>query len=184
MENSWNAIIISCEVNLILPWSSTGVITNSTCAGRFTITDTKLYVPVVTLSTKDNAKRQFKSGFKRAINRSNYQSDSKTYAQNKYLNHLLDPSFQGVNRLFALCFGNENGRASHSEYYLPKVKQKKQKKNYNMKIYDKNFFKQPINSDIKTYENISKIAIGLGDDYTTGCLISYLTSKKIMKFLQ
>ena len=42
-----------------------------------------------------------------------------------------------------------------------------------MKIYDKNFFNQPINSDIKTYENISKIAIGLGDDYTTGCLINY-----------
>ena len=42
-----------------------------------------------------------------------------------------------------------------------------------MKIYDKNFFNQPINSDIKTYENISKIATGLGDDYTTGCLINY-----------
>ena len=42
-----------------------------------------------------------------------------------------------------------------------------------MKIYNKNFFNQPINSDIKTYENISKIAIGLGDDYTTGCLINY-----------
>ena len=42
-----------------------------------------------------------------------------------------------------------------------------------MKIYDKNFFNQPRNSDIKTYENISKIAIGLGDDYTTGCLINY-----------
>ena len=42
-----------------------------------------------------------------------------------------------------------------------------------MKIYNKNFFNQPINSDIKTYENISKIATGLGDDYTTGCLINY-----------
>ena len=42
-----------------------------------------------------------------------------------------------------------------------------------MKIYDKNFFNQPINSDTKTNENISKIAIGLGDDYTTGCLINY-----------
>ena len=39
--------LINCEVNLILTWSSTCVITNSTGAGRFAITDTKLYVPVV-----------------------------------------------------------------------------------------------------------------------------------------
>ena len=48
--------LINCEVNLILTWSSTCVITNSTGAGKFTITDTKLYVPVVTLSTQDNTK--------------------------------------------------------------------------------------------------------------------------------
>ena len=62
--------LINCEINLILTWSSTCVITNSTGAGRFTITDTKLYVPVITLSTQDNAKllQQFKSGFKRTIN--------------------------------------------------------------------------------------------------------------------
>ena len=48
--------LINCEVNLILTWSSTCVIINSTGAGKFTITDTKLYVPVVTLSTQDNTK--------------------------------------------------------------------------------------------------------------------------------
>ena len=48
--------LINCEVNLILTWSSTCVITNSTGAGKFTITDTNLYVPVVTLSTQDNTK--------------------------------------------------------------------------------------------------------------------------------
>ena len=37
----------------------------------------------------------------------------------------------------------------------------------------KNFFDQPINSSIKTYENIRKIATGHGDDYTTGCLLNY-----------
>ena len=41
--------LINCEVNLILTWSSTCVITNSTGAGRFTITHTKFYVPLVTL---------------------------------------------------------------------------------------------------------------------------------------
>ena len=58
--------LINCQINLILTWSSTCVIANSTGAGRFAITDTKLYVPVVTLSTQENAKllQQLKSGFK------------------------------------------------------------------------------------------------------------------------
>ena len=87
--------LINCEVNLILTWPSTCVITNSTGAGRFTITDIKLYVPVVTLSTQDNVKllQQLKSGFKRTIYWNKYQSDPKTYAQKQYLNHLVDPSF-------------------------------------------------------------------------------------------
>ena len=95
-----------------MTWSSTCVINNSTSAGRFVITDTKLYVPVVTLSTQDNTKlpQQLKSGFKRKINWNKYQSDPKTYGQNRHLNHLVDPSFQGVNRLFVLSFENENDR--------------------------------------------------------------------------
>ena len=47
---------INCEFNLILTWSSTCVVTNSTGAGRFAINDTKLFVSIVTLSTQDNAK--------------------------------------------------------------------------------------------------------------------------------
>ena len=95
-----------------MTWSSTCVINNSTGAGRFVITDTKLYVPVVTLSTQDNTKlpQQLKSGFKRKINWNKYQLDPKTYGQNRHLNHLVDPSFQGVNRLFVLSFENENDR--------------------------------------------------------------------------
>ena len=66
LSNFWRTIelpLINCEVNLILTWSSTCVITNSTGAGTFEITDTKIYVPVVTLSTKENAKllQQLKS---------------------------------------------------------------------------------------------------------------------------
>ena len=98
--------LINCEVNPILTWSSTCVITNSTGAGRFTIRDTKFYVPVVTLSIQQNAKflPQLKSGFKRTINWNKYGSDPKKYAQNQYLNHIVDPSFQGVNRLFVYMF--------------------------------------------------------------------------------
>ena len=59
LSNFWRTLempLINCEVNLILTWSSTCVITNSTGAGKFQITDSKSYVPVVTLSTQDNAK--------------------------------------------------------------------------------------------------------------------------------
>ena len=62
--------LINCEVNLILTWSSTCVIANSIGVGIFATTDTRLYVPVVTLSTQENIKllQQLKSGFKRVIN--------------------------------------------------------------------------------------------------------------------
>ena len=115
--------LINCEVNLILTWSKDCVITNSTGAGKFAITETKLYVPVVTLSTQDNAKllQQLKSDFKRRINWNKYQSTIKTYAQNRYLNHLVDASFQGVNRLFVLSFESEDDIISHSTYYLSNV---------------------------------------------------------------
>ena len=68
--------LINCEANLILTWSSTCVITNSTGAGTFKITDTKLYVPAVTLSTQDNSKllQKLKIGFKRVINWNKYLS--------------------------------------------------------------------------------------------------------------
>ena len=119
---------------------------------RFTITDTKLFAPVVTLSTQDNAKllQQLKSGFRRTISWKKYQSHPKTYAQNRYLNHLVNPSFQKVNGIFVLYFENENDRTSHSNYYLPKV----EIKDYNVMIGGKNVFDQPINSELKTYENI------------------------------
>ena len=66
------------------------------------MTDTKLFVPVVTLSTQDNAKllQQLKSGFKRTINWNKYQSKPESLRRNQYLNYLINPSFQGVNRLF------------------------------------------------------------------------------------
>ena len=66
--------LINCEVSLVLTWSSTCVIINSTDEGRFTITGTKLFDSVVTLSTQDNAKllQQLKSGFRRTISWNKY----------------------------------------------------------------------------------------------------------------
>ena len=67
-------------------------------------------------STQYNVKllQELKSGFKRTISWNKYQSDPKTYAQSRYLNHLVDPSFQGVNRLFVLSFEDEDGKTPHS----------------------------------------------------------------------
>ena len=115
--------LINCEVNLILAWSKDCVITNSRGEGTFATTETKLYVPVVILSTKNNEKllQQLKSIFRKTVNWNKYESSIKTFAQNRYLNYLINPSFQGVNRLFALSFGNENDTTSHSTCYLPKV---------------------------------------------------------------
>ena len=75
----------------------------------FTITETNLYVPVVTLSTQDNSKLlpQLKSGFKRTISWNKDLPKPELLAQNANLNHLIEPRLQGVNRLFVLAFEND-----------------------------------------------------------------------------
>ena len=84
LSNFWRTFempLINCEDNLILTWSSTCVITDSNGAGTFAITHTKLYVPVVTLSTQENTKllQQLKSGFKRVINWNKYLSKPESF---------------------------------------------------------------------------------------------------------
>ena len=150
---------------------STCVITNSNGAGIFAITNAKLYVPVVTLSTQENAKflQQLKSGFKRTINWNKYLSKLEILARNPNLNHLAEPSFRGINRLFVLAFEGDAQRIVHSGCYLRNV----QIKVYNVMINGENFFDQPIKNKKTTYENIRKIATGQGGDYTTGCLLDY-----------
>ena len=74
----------------------------------------------MTLSIQENAKflQQLKAGFKRVINWNKYLSKLELLAENPNLNHLVEPSFQGVNRLFVLAFENDDDRTSHSGYYL------------------------------------------------------------------
>ena len=177
LSNFWRTLempLINCEVNLILTWSSTCVLIATNTPNQnatFAITDTKLYVPVVTLSTQENTKflQQLISGFKRVINWNKYLSKPELLAQNPNLNHLVELSFQGVNRLFVLGFENDDDRTSDDQYYLPTV----EIKDYNIMINGENFFDQPIKNNKVTYDNIRKIAIGQGDDYTTGCLLDY-----------
>ena len=100
--------------------------------------------------------QQLRSGFRRVINWNKYLSRPALLAQNPNLNYLIDPSFQGVNRLFVLAFENDAQRKVHSGYYLPNV----EIKNYNVTINGENFFDQPIKDNKVTYENILKVATG------------------------
>ena len=59
----------------------------------------------------------------------------------------------------------------------------KKVKHYNVIIDGRNFSDQLIKYDIRTYENIRKIATGQGDDYTTGCLLDYDYFKKHYKMI-
>ena len=177
LSNFWRTLempLINCEINLILTWSSTCVLSSTVTPNQnatFAITDTKLYVPVVTLSTQENTNlfQQLKSGFKRVINWNKYLSNPELLAQNPNLNHLVEPSFQGVNRLFVLAFESDNHRTSDERYYLPTV----EIKDYNIMINGENFFDQPVKSRRVTYDNIRKIAIAQRDDNTTDCLLDY-----------
>ena len=174
LSNFWRTLempLINCEVHLVLMWSSTCVITGSNGAGTFATTDTKLYVPVVTLSTQENTKflQQLKSCFKRVIKWNKYLSKPESFRRNANLNYLVESSFQGINRLFVLAFEGDTQRTSHSGYYLPNV----EIKDYNIINNGENFFDQPIKNNKVTYKNIRKIARGQEDDYTTGCLLDY-----------
>ena len=132
--------LVNCEVNLVLTWSSTCVITDSTGAETFAISGTKRYVPAVTLSTQDNAKllQQLKSGFKRVIIWNKYLSKPELLRQKANLNHLAEQSFQGINRLFLLAFENDTQRTSHSWHFLPNV----WLKNYNVMMVKTSLFRQ------------------------------------------
>ena len=182
LSNFWRTLempLTNCEVNLILTLSSSCVLIATAIQNQnatFAITDTKLYVPVVTLSTQENTKflLQLKSGFKRIINWNKYLSKPELLVQNPNLNHLVEPSFQGVNRLFVLAFEKNNDRTSDDRYYLPTVKIK----DYNIVINGENFSDQPIKNNKITYDKITKVATGQGDDYTTGCLLDYPYLKK------
>ena len=125
----------------------------------------------MTLSTQKITKllQQLRSGFKRVIDWNKYSSKPELLRQNTNLNSLVEPSFQGVRRFFVLAFEDDTQRTSHSGYYLPNV----EIKDYNIVINGENFFDQPIKNNKVTYEKIRKIAIGQGDDYTTGCLLDY-----------
>ena len=111
---------------------------------KFKITDTKLYVPVVTLKFLE----QLKSGFKKTIKWNKYRSQMTIQPQNNNLNYLIDPTFTNVNRLFVLSFqriAGENNttkdyRDSFSHYYVPNIRIR----DFNVITDGKGFFDLPL----------------------------------------
>ena len=110
---------------------------------------------------------QLKSGFKRTITWNKYRSEMNNQTKTNHLNHLIDPKFTKVNRLFVLSFENEEDRTSFSKCYVPKV----EIKDFNLLIDGKRFFDVPVKNTEEANEKI--ISIGKNNDYTTGNFLDY-----------
>ena len=123
--------LINCEVELILTWFKNCVLISKSTRdpdysapidrkidvpenATFKMTDTKLYVPFVTLSKENDTKvlEQLKTGFKRNTKWNKYRSQMIIQPQNNNLNYLIDPTFTNVNRLFVLSFSRNNNTDS------------------------------------------------------------------------
>ena len=166
--------LINCKIKLNLTWKKECVLSTGDGNAVLIINGTKMYVPVVTLSKEDNKDfiQQQNKGFQRSI----YWNEYKTKEINenvdtnvfKYIN--LDFSFQGVNRLFVMAYNRANDQPTRNgkqKYYLPRIDLEK----YNVIIDERNFYDNPIESDIEKYRELKKVMIGKGEDYTTGSLL-------------
>ena len=115
--------------------------------------------------------KQLDEGFRRSVYWNEYQSkiETKTADNNNITRFPLDASFESVNRLFVIAFDNTNNDANKVEidiyrkYFLPRV----DITNYNVLIESRNVYDQPINDQIKKYDETGKIATGKGDNYNT-----------------
>ena len=174
--------LINCKIELSLKWDKNCTLPSEDGNSVFAITDTKLYVPIVTLSAEDNVKLPKLLGerFKRPIYWNRYKViPDKTYNSNGYIREFLDSSYQGIKRLFVFAYDNTIGIAlnSHKRYFLPRI----EIKNYNIEIDGRNFYDQPINDLIKQRDKVRKVSTEQGDDYTTGCLLDFAYLKKNYK---
>ena len=183
LSNFWRSLempLINCNVYLELNWIENCILSSAGDTAKFVITDTKLHVPIVTLSTKysTNLAKQLNEGFKRSAYWNSCETKpAKVIEQGKNLYELLNASFHGVKRLFVPAYviaasddaDQEVGIKDNKKYFLPRG----EIKNYNALIDGRNFYDQPINDIIKQYDEIRTISTGYGDDYTTGCLSDY-----------
>ena len=151
------------------------MLSNLVGASTFTITDAKLYVPIVTLSTEDNVtlSKLLSEGFKRPVYWNEYKIiPNKTYDENYYIRERLDASYQGVKRLFVLAYrylrcANRVTADSHGRYFLPRVKIE----SYNIENDGRNLYDRPINDLIKQYDEVRKVSPGQGLLGTLGAFL-------------
>ena len=180
--------LINCKIKLNLTWKKECVLSTDADDAVFIINDTKMYVPVVPLSKedKDKKKKGFQKikGFQRSIYWNEYKTKRVTEnadANNfKYIS--LDRSFQGVNRLFVMAYNSANDqptRSGQQKYYLPRNDLNK----YNVIIDGRNFYDNPIESDIEKYRELKQVMIGKGEDYAAGSLLDYNYFKKHYKLV-
>ena len=112
LSNFWRSLeipLINCKVELSLRLCENCILSNVAGNSTFKITDAKLYVPVVTLSTEDNAKlsKLLTEGFKRSVYWNEYKVISEQRCNaNDNIRKLIDPSWQEINRLFVLAYFN------------------------------------------------------------------------------
>ena len=190
LSNFWRTLefpLINCEVELQLTWSedclagykynpgaAVGARNIALAAAdtlKFQITDTKTYVPVVTLPSIESGKllRQLERGFTKTVN---WNKPLVTYGPvnaNANLNIMTDPSFQGINRFFVLAYAEGDGRDNPRVFDMPTV----EITDYNVMIDGKNFFDVPISDSFRKYTNLRDVMIGSGDDYTVGSLLDF-----------
>ena len=184
--------LINCKISLELKYNKNCVLSihngNDGNNLTFTMTDAKLYVPIVTLSSKDTShlSKLLSEGFKRSVFWNKYHTKTNhTATDNEELRILVDARFQGVNRLFVLHFtaANQNAntayRDSYRKFYLPRTNITE----YNAITDGRNFYDQPINSDERQYDELRKVTLGKGDDYTTGCLLDFAYFKRDYKII-
>ena len=184
LSNIWKSLeipLINCKVELSLDWYAKCMLNigNGTAA-TFAVTDTKFYVPVVTLKTEDNAKlsKLLNEGFKIAVYWNKYKIILKDYAANENTRERIDVSFQGVSKLFVIAYQRDDDNYVNEEafnkYFLPKITIEK----YNVEIDGRNFYDQAINDSIKQHDEVRKISTRQGNDYTTGCLSDFAYFEK------
>ena len=118
LSNFWRSLempLINCKVHLELSWNEDCILYNVGNSAKFEITDAKLYVPIVTLSTKDgvNLTKQLSEEFKRSVYWNNYQTEpAKVIEKGTNIYKLFNESFQGVRRLFVLAYVVAAGAAN------------------------------------------------------------------------
>ena len=183
LSNFWRSLetsLINCEVKLSLGWNENCILSTGGQNPIFLITDAKRYVPVVTLLAEDNAKlsKLLSRGFKRSVYWNKYKVIPNKFVEiaanneEKTIRELPDSTYQVVKILFVLAYNNtaDNNQVtidSFTRYFLSRVKIE----NYNIEIDGRKFYDQSINDSVKENNEIRKIPIGQGDDYTTSCLL-------------